>query len=79
MNWTSKHLSPEAIARLKQLGYSPSRRIRMYGEIVEIVSDPFIEDEWIVVRAVVLRSSKARTLRIPLTVIQSLSEAAKAA
>ena len=40
-----KKLSPaEAYERIKELGYSVGRRIHLYGERMEVVSDPLVCD-----------------------------------
>ena len=56
---------PEICAHIKHLGYATSRRIRLYGEEFEAVSDPFPEADGIAIH------SSIRVLRIPVTVLQS--------
>ena len=58
-------------ARLKHLGYAISRRIRLYGEEFEVVSDPFPEAGGIAVHVTTKKDSTIRILRIPATVLQS--------
>jgi hypothetical protein len=46
-----KKLTPaEVCDRISKLGYSIGRRIRLYGEEMEVVSDPFLQDGLIAVR-----------------------------
>src|SRR5580704_3735247 len=41
----------EACGRIKHLGYVASRRVRIYGEEFELLSDPFPEDDRLAIRA----------------------------
>jgi hypothetical protein len=56
-------------AHLKHLGYAISRRIRLYGEEFEVVSDPF--PGGIAVHVTTKKDSTIRVLQIPATVLQS--------
>ena len=58
-------------AHVKDLGYAISRRIRLYGEEFEVVSDPFPEAGGIAVHVTTKKDSSIRILRIPATVLQS--------
>ena len=60
----------EICARVQRLGYSTSKRIRLYGEEFEVVSDPFPEADGIAVRVTTTKDSSIRVLRIPATVLQ---------
>jgi hypothetical protein len=61
----------EICAHVKHLGYATSRRIRLYGEEFEVVSDPFPEADGIAVHVTTKKDSSIRILRIPATVLQS--------
>ena len=61
----------EVCAHVKQLGFAASRRIRLYGEEFEVVSDPFPQADGIAVRVTTKKDSSIRVLRIPATVLQS--------
>jgi|SRR3984893_674116 hypothetical protein len=61
----------EGCARIKQLGYVASRRVRIYGEEFELLSDPFPEMDRIAIRAKAKGDSSVRILRLPLTIVQS--------
>jgi hypothetical protein len=61
----------DVCAHIKHLGYATSRRIRLYGEEFEVVSDPFPEADGIAVRVTTKKDSSIRVLRIPATVLQS--------
>lgn len=46
------HSGSDQCARIKDLSFTASKHIRMYGERFEIVSDPFAEGGCIAVRAI---------------------------
>jgi hypothetical protein len=69
----------EICAQVKHLGYSTSKRVRLYGEDYEVVSDPFPEGDGIAVRVKTNKDSKIRVLQIPATVLQSVRGGRKAA
>ena len=57
--------------RLKQLGYAKNKPLRMYGEDFDLLSDPrVVEEHLIVVDAMVRKSGALRRLSIPLSVVQ---------
>jgi hypothetical protein len=56
-------------ARVKQLGYSISRHIHMYGEEFEIVSDPFPDGDGVAVQAITRKDPARRTLRLPVAIL----------
>jgi hypothetical protein len=58
-------------AHVKHLGYAISKRIRLYGEEFEVVSDPFPEAGGIAVHVTTKKGSTIRVLQIPATVLQS--------
>jgi hypothetical protein len=58
-------------AHVKHLGYAISRRIRLYGEEFEVVSDPFPEAGGIAVHVTTKKDSTTRVLQIPATVLQA--------
>jgi len=55
--------------RIKDLGYSPSHHIRMYGQRFDIVSDPFPDGDGIAVQVTTAKEPKKRTLRLPRTLL----------
>jgi hypothetical protein len=61
----------EICAHVKHLGYAASRRIRLYGEEFDAISDPFPEADGIAVHVTTNKDSSIRVLRIPVTVFQS--------
>jgi hypothetical protein len=66
--------SPQAVcARIKQLGYSISTRIRIYGEDLEVLSDPFPHEDGVAIY-VKDRQQTRRILRLPEPLIQTACE-----
>jgi hypothetical protein len=62
----------EICAHVKDLGYSASKRVRLYGEDYEVVSDPFPEADGIAVHVTTRKDSKIRVLQIPATVLHGV-------
>jgi hypothetical protein len=60
----------EACARIKHLGYVACRRVRIYGEEFELLSDPFPQADQIAIRAKAKGDSRVRILRLPVTIVQ---------
>jgi hypothetical protein len=72
---TSTHASSvaEICARVKRLGYEPSKRIRLYGEEFEVVSDPFPAAGGIAVNVKQKNGKGIRVVQLPATVLQSVT------
>ena len=64
----------ETCRKLISLGYSRSNRVRLYGQEVELLSDPYLKEGGIAVEVVSGKESVPRTLRLPLTVLQMASQ-----
>jgi len=60
----------EACARIKHLGYVACRRVRIYGEEFELLSDPFPQTDQIEIRAKAKGDSSVWILRLPVTIAQ---------
>ena len=58
-------------AHVKHLGYSTSKRIRLYGEEFKVVSDPFPEAGGIAIHVTTKRDPSIRVMRIPVTMLKS--------
>ena len=58
----------EDCERIKQLGYATSRRIRIYGEEFELLSDPFPQANRIAICAKAKGDSGARVIGLPVTI-----------
>ena len=66
--------------KLKNLGFAHGNRMRLYGEIFEVASEPIVVTETVVlVDAIETRSGSLRRLRIPLPFLRIASENKKAA
>jgi len=59
--------------RLKAMGYAESRRIRIYGEEFEVVSNPFPEGNGIAVKGISKREAQVRIVMLPLPVLQAVA------
>ena len=55
--------------RLKKLGYTSEGRIRLYGEDLQLVSNPVADEAGYTVLALTVRTGNLRHLRIPLPVV----------
>jgi len=63
----------EVCDQLQRMGYAQSKRIRIYGQEFEIVSNPFPHEDGIAIRAFSKRETQARTLQLPLPVVQMVT------
>ena len=72
---TSQSGSPstEVCTRVKSLGYAASKRIRIYGEELEIVSDPFPHGGGIAIHVRAKEESRIRVLRLPAMLLQAMA------
>jgi hypothetical protein len=64
----------ENCARIKDLGYVASKHITMYGERLELVSDPVAEGECIVVQVISGNDPTRRRLQLPVSILLGLSD-----
>jgi hypothetical protein len=79
MSQTPKHTpSPEPIAvrstaencaRIKKLGYVAGKHMDLYGEHLELVSDPFEEGDSVAVHAVSESNPTERTIELPISIL----------
>jgi len=60
----------ELCDRLIQLGYAQSKRVRIYGQEFEMVSNPFPQGKGVAVQAVSKREPQPRVLQLPLPILQ---------
>lgn len=63
----------ENCARIKDLGYVASKHVTMYGEHLELVSDPVQEGDCIVVQVISEKDPTRRTLQLPVSILIGLS------
>jgi len=66
--------SVENCARVKDLGYAVSTHINMYGERLELVSDPIEDGDCVVVQVISANDPAKRTLRLPISILLGLSD-----
>ena len=64
----------ETCTRIRDLGFTASKHITMYGERFELVSDPFSEGDCTSVRAIGQTYPGVRTLRLPVAVLVGLRD-----
>jgi hypothetical protein len=62
----------EICARVKHLGYEASKSVRLYGEELEVLSDPFPEADGIAVQVRSKSNPTVRIMQIPATVLQGV-------
>jgi len=67
---TDRSQDHDTCRKLISLGYARSSRIRLYGSEVELVSDPFPHREGGIAVEAVEGASPARTIKLPLSVLQ---------
>lgn len=70
----STRLAFENCARIRDLGFTASKHIKMYGEHFELVSDPFVEGNYTAVHAVSRNDPRIRTLRLPVLILIGLAD-----
>lgn len=63
----------ENCAKIRDLGFTASKRMKMYGKHFEVVSDPFDEDGCIAVHVISGDDPAMRTLRLPVAILVGLS------
>jgi len=63
----------EVCDQLQKMGYAESKRIRIYGQEFEAVSNPFPNGSGIAIRAFSKRETTARILQLPLPVVQMVT------
>ena len=67
-------IGSDSCVKIKDVGFTPSMHIKMYGERFEIVSDPFDEDDCVAVRATSGNDPEIRTLRLPIAILVGLAD-----
>jgi hypothetical protein len=61
-------------ARIKGLGYTVSKHIKMYGERFELVSDPFQEGDCTMVQVISGNDPTIRTVQLPVSILLGFSD-----
>jgi hypothetical protein len=62
----------EICARVKRLGYGAGHNVRLYGEELEVISDPFPEAGGVAISVKAKKDESLRVVQIPATVLQSV-------
>jgi len=60
----------ETCRKLISLGYARSKQVRLYGQEMKLVSDPFPAEDGIAVDAVGAGEAESRRIKLPLSVLQ---------
>ena len=60
--------------RLRDLGYAKGRRMRLYGEDLQLISNPMADNDRYIVEAVEHKSGAVRRTRIPLSVARGVEK-----
>lgn len=63
----------EVCERVKKMGYGCGSHVRLYGERLEVLSDPFPHESGIAIR-VRVHGGVERVILLPATVLQSVQE-----
>ena len=58
--------------RLRELGYSSERHVRLYGEEFYLISDPFPHGDGFAVEGIAGGSGNSRYIRIPMSIVHTL-------
>ena len=66
----------EVCDRVKRLGYATGSQIHIYGERLEVVSDPFPHENGIAIRARAKDDTAVRIISLPSTVLHAARKAA---
>jgi hypothetical protein len=59
--------------RLKDMGYAESKRIRIYGQEYEVISNPFPKNKGIAVEAQARGTKQVRVVQLPLPILQMIT------
>jgi hypothetical protein len=78
---TSSSPQPKAVrtpsencARIKKLGYIVGKHVNLYGENIELVSDPFEDGKCVAVHVVSGSNPTERTIDLPVTLLSGCGE-----
>jgi hypothetical protein len=65
---------------IKRLGYAKDSRVRLYGKLLEVISDPVCSgNDCVSVHARDLKSGTSEHFRIPLNIVRMAGEGRRAA
>ena len=69
MEHAIKKSAVDDCARIKDLGYSPSHHMSLYGQKLDIVSDPVPDGNGVSVQVTSEAEPTTRTMRLPTTLL----------
>ena len=67
-------ISSDNCAQIRDLGFTASMHIKLYGERFKIVSDPFDEGDGVAVHATSGNDPEIRTLQLPIAILVGLAD-----
>ncbi|MGO9435823.1 MAG: hypothetical protein ACLPH3_05455 [Terracidiphilus sp.] len=59
----------ENCTRIKKLGYIVGKHVNLYGEHMELVSDPFDEGDCVAAHAISSNNPTVRTIELPVSIL----------
>jgi hypothetical protein len=59
----------ENCAHIKKLGYIAGKHVNLYGEHMELVSDPFVEGDCVAVHTISSSNQTVRTIDLPISIL----------
>lgn len=59
----------ENCERIRKLGYIVGKHMDLYGEHIELVSDPFEEGDCVAVHAISENNQTVRTIELPISIL----------
>jgi len=68
------HSLSENCERIRKLGYIVGKHMNLYGEHMELVSDPFVEGDCVAVHAISSSNSTVRTIELPVSILAGWEE-----
>ena len=74
MKHAIKKSSVDDCVRIKNLGYASSHHIRMYGQKLEVVSDPVPDGNGVSIQVTSEAEPTKRTMRLPTSLLVGLKD-----
>jgi hypothetical protein len=66
--------------RIKQLGFAQNKKVRLYGEVLEVMADPVVDEgDFIFVDAREQKSGRTKRIRLPLSIVKMAKQERSAA
>jgi hypothetical protein len=64
----------ENCAQIKKLGYTAGRHMNLYGEHIELISDPFVEGEYVAAHVTSSTDPSVHTIELPISILSGWDE-----